>query len=260
MGFLSKTYSKICNGMTREMEYFFEIQSQVKSFSLREDDKSIVDIDGSVEIFPSMLRRGELPFKIGKVTGDFICYCREFKQSIIPEHVSGNIIFKNHLLGENTIRTKFKIGDSVVFLAKDLPRTGSVKEIKINIAYDEAMEIKEDITYVINDNGTFVVNEKNVFSSREEMRARMLQKYEEIPPKTCFKYNIQYTLGDEVWLVKEDRILNIPIAAVEIRVKESVLDEDKHYRVSAIYKVKIDGELQPIKIFWDSKRACVEAL
>lgn len=259
MGFVGKAIQKSRIGMSREMGYFLDIQSEVKSFTLRENDKNLVDIDGSVEILPSMLKHGELPFKIGKLTGDFIFYCKEFKQSVIPEQVGGNIIFKNRLLGENTIRTKFKIGDSVTFLAKDCPRTGSVKEIIINIAYDEAMEIKEDISYEINRQGTFVVNEKDTYASTAEMRSRMFQKDKEISKKSYFKFNIRHTLGDEVWLIKEDKILNLPIVAVEIRVKEPIMD-DKDYSVSSTYKVKIDGELYPIKIFWDSQKACLEAL
>lgn len=269
MGFLSKTINKSHNGISREIGYFLDIQSEVKSFALREDDKNVVDIDGSVEILPSMLKGGELPFKIGKLTGDFICYCKEFKQSVIPEHVGGNIMFKNRLLGENTIRTKFKIGDSVVFLAKDRPRYGSVKEIIINIAYDEAMEIKEDISYEINIQGKFVVPEKDAFASTEEMRSRMLQKTNGIPKNSYFKFNIQHTLGDEVWMIWEDKIVNRPIAAIDIKVRESSIEEsiiedsimeDKGYSVFPTYKVKIDGELHPIKIFWDSQKACLEAL
>ena len=244
MGFMSRTLFRIKYGRAFD---WIKMQSGVKSVSIRKDDEKIVDIEGSVEIYPSMLKDGELPFKIGKLTGDFICYCREFQQSIIPDEIEGKIVFRNQLLGSNTVTTKFGIGDRIYFISENEMESDIIKEIQYRIFYADKMRIEKEGNYMVMRLDDTRIKESDAFSSPEELQNSILKG--ENVKRSGYTHEIKYSVGDEVWFLKSGRIYCDIISEVEIEVKEveeegQTSKEESNCKpvskTSVVYKVDID--------------------
>ena len=58
------------------------------------DGQDVLNIVGSLEIRPEFLNEGKLPVKIGNLSGDLILYTRDYDESILPNQMGGDIIFK----------------------------------------------------------------------------------------------------------------------------------------------------------------------
>ena len=73
-------------------EFFLNNQQQVSSYEIHmpgaPGEDWIVDVDGSLRIDDS-----DLPFKIGKLTGDLICTRRRLDSNILPDELLGSVIF-----------------------------------------------------------------------------------------------------------------------------------------------------------------------
>lgn len=73
-------------------EFFLNNRQQVSSYEIHmpgaPGEDWIVDVDGSLRIDDS-----DLPFKIGKLTGDLICTRRRLDSNILPDELLGSVIF-----------------------------------------------------------------------------------------------------------------------------------------------------------------------
>lgn len=100
MGFINKTLKRTRNGEIRLEEDrkgiigdFFSNQDDTKSHHIVDEENWIVDIDGDVHVYAEDLVDGELPFKIGKLSGNLYTHVRNFKPGLIPFDMDGEIIF-----------------------------------------------------------------------------------------------------------------------------------------------------------------------
>lgn len=100
MGFINKTLKRTRNGEIRLEEDrkgiigdFFSNQVDTKSHQIVDEENWIVDIDGDVHVYAEDLVDGELPFKIGKLSGNLYTHVRNFKPGLIPLDMDGEIIF-----------------------------------------------------------------------------------------------------------------------------------------------------------------------
>ena len=241
--------------ISKDLEYFLEIQTKVKSFSVRNDKSEIVDIEGSVEIYPEMLRDGKLAFKIGKVTGDFICCCQQIDNSVFPEHLEGRIIFRNELLGTTQFKIRFNIGETVYFFDKNRLTHGIVKEINISSCYDKDMKIATVVKYNLGYQG-IEKKEDEIFKSPEEMMQRF-EKSDEITSKHFYSVEVKYNLGYKAWFMNNDLPTSQFITVIDISMTdESVISK------TVIYSVNMGNEKIALKEtdIYDSKIALLAAL
>ena len=100
MGLWIKSMLRSTNGSVRKeddrtkmIDEFFVNQKDVVRYEIVDPNEWLVDVEGSVYLHDDDLTNGELFFKIGKLTGNLYCYCRHFKQSVIPDELSGEIVF-----------------------------------------------------------------------------------------------------------------------------------------------------------------------
>ena len=256
---------------TRVEEFLAKQPNKVPYEIRNKDDKEwVVDFDGSIEIRDSDLENGNLLFKIGRLTGDLICYCRHIKPSLIPEELGGEIIFKHHLLGDRTKKTRFKINDKVWFLSKNEPTNKKVKQIIITSSYTDDLTIADNIQYVFGIQyvaGDYVeetVNESETFASAEELKERLSNPHGSCchQPDRLIK-TTSYAVGDEVWFMKDNQPMRKTIQGVEIIVK-NITDSDGSEVVHTDEKfiVKEGDEslvLTPAQIY-DTRSALVDGL
>ena len=93
-----KLYKSLCEQKERGILNDFTIETV--------NGQEVWNIVGSLEIKPENLNDGKLPFKIGVLTGDMILYTRDYDESIIPNQLGGEIIFKdNELIEEKNSET-----------------------------------------------------------------------------------------------------------------------------------------------------------
>ena len=78
-----------------EIRDWLEGQSEIESIEIVDAVNSIINVNGSLEIYLRDLDKGELPFKVKRLTGDLILVGRgRFKKSIIPDQLDGDIIIR----------------------------------------------------------------------------------------------------------------------------------------------------------------------
>lgn len=258
MGLWSKVIEEARQGknLSSHLEYFLEMQSKVKSFSVRKDQSEILDIDGSVEIYPSMLSKGKLAFNIGKVTGDFISFCPQLDQSVFPEQLEGKIIFRNALLGPIRYKFRFKVGETVLCFNKNIFTHVEVKEINISSFYDEKMRIETSVTYKL---GYPAIERKEIeiFQTDEEMKERFEKSSLNLSSKNPHSVDVKYPIGYNAWFINKDKPTSQFISRIDIKMTdEAVINQVE------TYFVKIDNEeiaLRETDIF-DSKNALLEGI
>lgn len=224
-------------------------------FKIQDDDETTVDVEGSLEIRPTDLSHGELPFKIGRLSGDLILYCRDFKPSVLPSEIRGNIIFRNHLLGANTFTSKFGIGDDVIYLSKNKVANGIVKKLIIRSSYTQNWHIETSVTYYLGVSETRV-DESAAFASYEDLSHHILNPGCILSaPATPNTFHTKYALGDEAWFVNDNAVMNRTIVGLEITVDDSEL-----LNKYVSYIVKVGDETLNLKDtqIWDSRRALAE--
>lgn len=243
--------------MSKDLEYFLEMQTSVKSFTVRETQSEIVDIEGTVELYPSMLKDEKLAFKLGRISGDFICFCSQFHPSVLPEEISGNIVFRNSLIGTLRFPYRFKIGDKVFYIHKNKLTHGLVKGITISSNYNELMEIKTDVIYKIGYQG-LEFREEEIFISGEEMQELLgVQSRSNALYDKTQSIDTKYPVGYEAWFLYNNRPSHQFISGIEIKIVEGEM-----LNINTIYKVRIEGvnvDLLETDIY-DSKTALLAAL
>lgn len=243
--------------MSKDLEYFLEMQTAVKSFNVRDAQSAIVDIEGSVELYPSMLRDGKLAFKIGRVSGDFICHCTQFHPSVLPEETGGNIVFRNYLIGNTSFRYRFNLGNTVHYIYKNCPTHGTVKEITISSHYNEDMAIETEVIYKIGYQA-LEFKEQDVFISGKEMQELLDSQFgSNVPYDNGHSIDTKYPVGYEAWFLYNNRPSHQFISGIEIKIVEGEV-----LNVTTTYMVKIDGE--SVKLLetdiYDSKTALLVAI
>lgn len=81
------------NDLTNPIKEFFNNQNDEISYEIIDDKNWIVNVDGNLHLNQSDLDEGKLFFKIGKLTGNLYFYGKHMSPSVIPEEMSGEIIF-----------------------------------------------------------------------------------------------------------------------------------------------------------------------
>ena len=74
---------------------FFNYQDNSLKYEIIDEEKEIVDIVGNVVIRQDDIRDGELRIKIRNLDGDLILSVSEIRPSVIPEAMTGKIIFNS---------------------------------------------------------------------------------------------------------------------------------------------------------------------
>lgn len=87
-----KLYISLCEQKERGILNDFTIETV--------NGQEVWNIVGSLEVKSEDLVEGKLPVKIGVLTGDMILYTRDYDESIIPNQLGGEIIFKDNELIE----------------------------------------------------------------------------------------------------------------------------------------------------------------
>ena len=243
--------------MSKDLEYFLEMQTAVESFNVREAQSEIVDIEGSVELYPSMLRDGKLAFKIGRVSGDLICHCTQFHPSVLPEETGGNIVFRNNLIGSTSFPYRFYLGNTVHYIHDNRPTHGTVKGISISSHYNEDMMIGTEVTYKIGYQA-LEFKEQDVFISGKEMQELLdAQSGSNALYDKAHSIVTKYPVGYEAWFFYNNRPSHHFISGIEIKIVEGEV-----LNVTTAYMVKIDGE--SVKLLetdiYDSKTALLAAI
>lgn len=77
------------------IEDFFNYQNNSLKYEIIDEEKEIVDIVGNVVIREDDIRDGELRIKIRNLDGDLILSVSEIRTSVIPEEMTGKIIFNS---------------------------------------------------------------------------------------------------------------------------------------------------------------------
>lgn len=197
----------IKNSKTGGFTKFIDKQPYEVKYTAVDCEHNIFDITGNIEIKQSDLHNGELGFKINKLDGDLILFCREFKPSIIPAEITGEIRFRNPRLGNYTKTTRYKIGDFVYYVKDNKIANGHITKITLASFINEAGDIEEDLTYYAGKQ-EFYLKESDIFNSRENVK-KNLEGIKDIPvsDKVGEKYTCRYAEGDKVWIMEN----NVPI-------------------------------------------------
>lgn len=81
--------------LTPEILNILEGQTGLNEFRVTDCKGPILDIEGSIEIRNQDLEKGEMPFKIGKLSGDLILVGKgKYKKAILPVELEGDIIIE----------------------------------------------------------------------------------------------------------------------------------------------------------------------
>ena len=81
------------NDLTNPIKEFFNNQNDEISYEIIDNKNWIVNVNGNLHINQSNLDDGKLFFKIGKLTGNLYFYGKHMSPSVIPDEMSGEIIF-----------------------------------------------------------------------------------------------------------------------------------------------------------------------
>lgn len=81
------------NDLTNPIKEFFNNQNYEISYEIVDDKNWVVNVDGNLYLNQSDLDEGKLFFKIGKLTGNLYFYGKHMSPSVIPDEMSGEIIF-----------------------------------------------------------------------------------------------------------------------------------------------------------------------
>lgn len=81
------------NDLTNPINEFFNNQNYEISYEIVDDKNWVVNVDGNLHLNQSDLDEGKLFFKIGKLAGNLYFYGKHMSPSVIPDKMSGEIIF-----------------------------------------------------------------------------------------------------------------------------------------------------------------------
>ena len=217
--------------------------------------RTTAEVEGTLELRPSDLKNGELPFKIERLSGDLILYCRRFKPSVIPAQLGGDIIFRNRMLGENVVATKFNVGDVICYLDKNKPVHGTVKRVIIRSSYKDDWSVGTSVTYQVGLAESCRVEEPHAFGSIDEMRISLLAAGC-APAPAGLVFSTKYAPGDEVWLVDEGKTQQKTVWGMKIEVDDG---ESRNNRVLYSVTPGVEPSLEEMWLH-DSLQALVANL
>lgn len=92
MGLWSRGIKRSESGNIKD---FFNYENNSLKYEIIDEEKEIVDIVGNVVIRQDDIRDGELRIKIRNLDGDLILSVSEIRPSVIPEAMTGKIIFNS---------------------------------------------------------------------------------------------------------------------------------------------------------------------
>lgn len=204
----------IKNSKTDGFLKFIENQPCEVKYTTVDKGNNVFDIEGNLVIRQTDLHDGALKFKINKLDGDLILYCREFKPSIIPAVISGEILFRNPRVGNYTKTTRYKIGEAVYYIKDNKINRDLITKIILSSFINDKGDIEEDLTYYAG-KPEYPLKESGIFTSREEVKLYLKEnKIKSISGKVGEKYTCQLTEGDKVWIMEN----NVPIQTEITRV------------------------------------------
>lgn len=221
---------------------FIENQPNEVKYTAIDEEHNIFDITGNVEIKQSDLKNGELKFKINKLDGDLILFCREFKPSIIPAEITGEILFRNPRLGNYTKTTRYKIGDAVYYIKNNKIKHGRIFKILLSSFINDKGDIEENLSYFVGKEES-TLNESDIFTSIENVK-KHLEGNKDIPVsgKSGEKYTCRYAEGDKVWIMENNMPYLTEICRVTIiwhsNLYDVSSDENETMNIKIEYSVK----------------------
>ena len=150
--------------MEERIDEFFYRQVDVHQYRIRNKEQWVVDVEGSIHLYPSDLNRGELFFKIGNLSGNLYYHCEEIRRTVFPEEFNrgrglvfvvdedvpvkavSNSVYRNSICGMGMLLQEARPWERV---KKDIIRTVSTS---INIGHGDELvslveEIKKELEY-----------------------------------------------------------------------------------------------------------------